>query len=109
VRVALEHGPDHADFTAEVRHARPVDRVRPNHAPLHERVGEGTGGRAPLEERLARDVVHVHEGRFVEAAEVDERHDANLRDRAPEGADNRADLVLLEVQRTALHGLLLER
>src|SRR2546422_8349608 len=102
-RVPLEQRRDHADLGAEERHAGAVDEAGLHDQPLGECPRQGARRRAPREERLARDVLHVHEERLVEAAEVDERDDVGLRHRTAERTERRANRVLLEVQALDSH------
>src|SRR5882672_9715702 len=105
-RVALEHRRRHAQLPAEIRHAGPVDEPGLHDEPLGEREGQGAGRGAPLEQGLARHVLHVHEERLAEPAQVHERHDVRLRHRAAERAEDGADLVLLEGEALTDHGCL---
>ncbi len=105
-RVAFENRCRHADLAAEIRHPGAVNQAGLHDQPLGERECQGARRRAPLEHRLARDVLHVHEQGLREAAQVDERDDVGLRDRAAERAVHRADLVLLEGQSFPDHGFL---
>src|SRR5439155_1255258 len=103
-RVSLEHRRDHADLAAEERHAGAVDEAGLHDQALGERPGQGSRRRAAREDRLARDVLHVHEERLGEPAEVDEGDDVGLRHRAAERAEGGTDLVRLEGQALCSHG-----
>src|SRR4029434_858268 len=61
---------------------------------------------APLEQRFAGDVLHVHEQRLGEAAQVHETHDVGLPYPAIERPGRGADRVLLVGQALADHGIL---
>src|SRR5205809_2120697 len=65
-RVAFEHRRDDADLAAEVCHARPVDEAGLHDQAFRERERQGAGCGASFEDRLARDVLHVHEEWFGE-------------------------------------------
>jgi hypothetical protein len=103
-RVALEHRRGHAQLASEVRHARAMNEAGLHDQPLGQRERQGPGRHAPLEQRLAGDIFHVHEERLGEATEVDERHDVGLRNRSAERPEGSADLVLLKIQSRADHG-----
>src|SRR4030095_7233513 len=60
-RVALEHRRRHPDLAAEIGHARAVDQPGLHDQPFGEGKRQGAGRRATLEQRLPRDVLHVHE------------------------------------------------
>src|SRR5262249_45727488 len=105
--VALEHRRRQAHLTPEVCHPRAVDEAGLHDEPLGEGERERAGRCAPLEDRFARDIFHVHEERLVEAAQVHEGHDVRLRHGPAERAERGADFVLLEGQTVASHGRVL--
>src|SRR6185295_4850509 len=101
--VALQHRAHDLHGASEERHAGAVDEPGLHDQPLAQRESEGAGRGSAAEDGLALDVLHVHEQRLGEAAQVHEVDDVGLGDRAGQRAVHVADLVLLEGRSLTSH------